>query len=219
LLAVGAILLAALAGLTCGLALSSSRAAAALAEDPPGTTTTVPTTEPATVLTTTEPAPAREPPPKPEPKPAPRPKRKPAPSSSHPTTLPQTAVPTPVVQSFPSTKHPVRFRVKKKVHRKAALKHRATALPKISVQKSLVPVRLRGAQASDRRGAPDVGSMLIITSLALAIACFTIGAIPARAVGWRPAAIFVSERQVDLTVLGLALLIAASFMFFLTGGP
>jgi hypothetical protein len=38
-------------------------------------------------------------------------------------------------------------------------------------------------------------------------------------VKWRTAAIFVSERQVDLAVIGLALLLATAFTLVLTKGP
>jgi hypothetical protein len=37
-------------------------------------------------------------------------------------------------------------------------------------------------------------------------------------VKWRPAAIFVSERQVDLTLVGVALLVGAAFTFLLAKG-
>jgi hypothetical protein len=43
--------------------------------------------------------------------------------------------------------------------------------------------------------------------------------VPATYVKWRPAAIFVSERQVDLTVIGLGLLVVTAFMLVLTKGP
>jgi hypothetical protein len=60
---------------------------------------------------------------------------------------------------------------------------------------------------------------MIVLGLGLAIVCFTVAMVPATHVRWRPAAIFVSERQIDLTVLGLALLLSAAFTIFLTGGP
>ena len=68
-------------------------------------------------------------------------------------------------------------------------------------------------------GSTDVGALLIVMGLALAIACFTLAVIPARSVPWRPGAIFVSERQADLTIVGLALLMAAAFTVFWTKGP
>jgi hypothetical protein len=65
-------------------------------------------------------------------------------------------------------------------------------------------------------GSTGYAALLIVLSLAMAIACFAIAAVPARRVPWRPAAIFVADRQVDLTALGLALLTAAAFAFFWT---
>ena len=64
----------------------------------------------------------------------------------------------------------------------------------------------------------NLSSILIVLGLGIAIACFAVALVPATSVKWRPAAIFVYERQVDLTVTGLALLVAAAFTFFLTKG-
>ena len=66
-------------------------------------------------------------------------------------------------------------------------------------------------------GSFDLGSLLIVLGLVFAIACFSVALVPATYVKWRPAAIFVSERQVDLTVVGLALLVAAAFTFLWRG--
>ena len=46
-----------------------------------------------------------------------------------------------------------------------------------------------------------------------------IALVPATHVKWRPAAIFVSDRQLDLTVVGLALLVAAACTLLWTNGP
>jgi hypothetical protein len=62
----------------------------------------------------------------------------------------------------------------------------------------------------DSGGSFDLSSLIILLGLAFAIACFTIALVPATYVKWRPAAIFVSERQLDVTVVGLALLAAAA---------
>ena len=67
-------------------------------------------------------------------------------------------------------------------------------------------------------GSLDFSSIVIVLGLSIAIACFAVALVPATSVKWRPAAIFVSERQVDLTVIGLGLLVAAAFTFFLTKG-
>jgi hypothetical protein len=119
--------------------------------------------------------------------------------------------------SSPSTKPRPHAKPKKKVQRKAQPKPKVVA-PKVKVTK---PVRQVGLQraALVKPGDPrDNISLLIVLGLALAIACFTIAVIPATVVRWRPAAIFVSERQVDLTVLGLALLMVTAFTFFWTKG-
>jgi hypothetical protein len=60
---------------------------------------------------------------------------------------------------------------------------------------------------------------LIVLGLGLAIACLAVAVVPATSVKWRPAAIFVSERQVGLMLAGLALLVAASATIFWTNGP
>ena len=64
----------------------------------------------------------------------------------------------------------------------------------------------------------DLGSLVIVLGLGLAIACFAVALVPATHVKWRPVAIFVSERQVDLTIVGLALLMGAVFTFLWTKG-
>ena len=68
-------------------------------------------------------------------------------------------------------------------------------------------------------GSFDLSSLLIMLGLAFAIACFMIAIVPATHVKWRPAAIFVSDRQLDLTVVGLALLVAAACTLLWTNGP
>jgi hypothetical protein len=60
----------------------------------------------------------------------------------------------------------------------------------------------------------DVGSLVLILGLAIATACFSFALIPARALPWRQVATFRSERQVDMTLIGLALL-ATTFMLYL----
>jgi hypothetical protein len=60
--------------------------------------------------------------------------------------------------------------------------------------------------------------MFIIMALSFAIAALSIAVIPAERVPWRPVAVFVSDRQIDLTVAGFALLVATAFTLILTGG-
>jgi hypothetical protein len=58
-------------------------------------------------------------------------------------------------------------------------------------------------------------SFLIVLGLVGAIACFAVALVPATYMRWRPAVIFASERHLDLTVAGLALLtIAACVLVF-----
>jgi hypothetical protein len=78
---------------------------------------------------------------------------------------------------------------------------------------------VRNAFATQPGGAVDVGSLLIVLGLGAAIACLSIAVVPATSLKWRAAAIFVSERQVDLVLVGLGLLVAASLTIFWTNGP
>ena len=63
-----------------------------------------------------------------------------------------------------------------------------------------------------------LASIFIVIALSFAIASLSIALIPATRVPWRRVAVFVSDRQVDLTVAGFALLIATAFTLILTGG-
>ena len=60
--------------------------------------------------------------------------------------------------------------------------------------------------------------MFIVIALSFAIAALSIAVIPANRVPWRPVAVFVSDRQVDLTLAGFALLVATACTLILTGG-
>lgn len=63
----------------------------------------------------------------------------------------------------------------------------------------------------------NIGSVLVILGCALAITCFLIALVPATAVPWRPVAIFISQRQFDLTLTGCTLLGAALMVYFMNG--
>jgi hypothetical protein len=202
--AIGASALAAASGLAFGLFLPSS----ARAQEVPPTTVATPT------LPTPDPAPA------PKPKPAP----KPAPKST-PRTTPRTySTPTyqaPRPQSVAprtTTKPKVRAHPKPKKKVKAPVKTETTVLPKVSVTPPIGAVGVRNAFQTTSGGSSDLGSIVIVFGLALAIACFAVALVPATHVRWRPVAIFVSERQVDLTIIGLALLMGAVFTFVWTKG-
>ena len=200
--AIGASALAAASGLAFGLFLPSS----ARAQEVPPTTVSTPT------LPTPDPAPAPKPTPKPAPKPAPK---------STPRTTPRTySTPTyqaPRPQSTAprtTTKPKVRAQPKPKTKvKKAPVKTETTALPKVSVTPPIGAVGVRNAFQTKSGGSSDLGSVVIVLGLALAIACFAMALVPATHVRWRPVAIFVSERQVDLTIIGLALLMGAVFTF------
>jgi hypothetical protein len=205
--AIGASALAAASGLAFGLFLPSI----ARAQEVP------PTTVPTATLPTPDPAPAPKPKPKPTPKPAPK---------STPRSTPRThSTPTyqaPRPQSTAprtTTKPKVRAQPKpKKKVKKAPVKTETTALPKVSVTPPIGAVGVRNAFQTNSGGSSDLGSVVIVLGLALAIACFAMALVPATHVRWRPVAIFVSERQVDLTIIGLALLMGAVFTFLWTKG-
>ena len=200
--AIGATVVAAALGLASGLLLP----AVARADDPP----------PTTVPTTTLPAPDPAPPPKPKPKPKPAPKPTPAPRHVSTTPTYRPAV-TPVPSTRPAAKPKVRAHPKPKP-KKAPVKKKTTVLPKVTIAPP-VGAGISNVFQPKSGGSFSLGSLLIVLGLSFAIACFSIAVVPATAVKWRPAAIFVSERQVDLTVVGVALLVAAAFTLFLTKGP
>ena len=89
----------------------------------------------------------------------------------------------------------------------------------MTVAPPLAAVSVRHTFQGESGGSFDLRSLLILLGLAFAIACFTIALVPATAVKWRPAAIFVSDRQLDVTVVGLALLAAAACMVLWTNSP
>jgi hypothetical protein len=189
-------------------------AAAAPQQEPPPTTTTVPT-----------PAPDPPPVPKPKPKPTPRPTTTPAPPPQQSQPAPIPATPSiqhnPVVRQSPAVKKPVvKKTVKHKIRHTKPKPHvkPQPVVPKLNVPdtagaSAVLPEPIRSASG----GSAGIASLLIVMGLALAITCFAVAVIPATAVPWRPAAIFVSERQVDLTVVGFALLMAAAFTLLWTG--
>jgi hypothetical protein len=106
-----------------------------------------------------------------------------------------------------------------KPKKKAPVNTTTTVLPNVSVTPPLGAVGVRNAfQTKSAGGSFDLGSLVIVLGLGLAIACFAVALVPATHVKWRPVAIFVSERQVDMTIIGLALLMGAVFTFLWTKG-
>jgi hypothetical protein len=89
----------------------------------------------------------------------------------------------------------------------------------MTVAPPLAAVSVRHTFQRSPSGSFDLRSLLILLGLAFAIACFMVALVPAAHVKWRPAAIFVSDRQLDLTVVGLALLVAAACTLLWTSGP
>ena len=192
--AIGATVVAAALGLASGLLLP----AVARADDPPVTT----------VPTTTVPAPDPAPPPKPKPKPVPKP------APRHVSTTPAYRPP---VATVPSTRPTAAVKPKVRPHpkpkKKAPVKKKTTVLPKVTIAPP-VGAGVSNVFQPQAGGSFSLGSLLIVLGLSCAIACFSIAVVPATYVKWRPAAIFVSERQVDLTVVGLALLVVSAFVLF-----
>jgi hypothetical protein len=205
-----AIVLAGASGLAAGFL--SGGALAAPAQDPP---------EPTTTIYATDPSP--DPPPQPAPAPTPKPKAPvsppPAPvTEPSPAPAPQPVQPAPVVRQAPAAATPLaKPKPQRKVVRKAPVKTR-NSVPEIVLSGALgVSIGLRNqAPVNSVASGADLGSLLIVVALSIAIACFTIAVIPATSVPWRPAAIFVFDRQLDLTVIGFMLLMATSFIFFWT---
>jgi hypothetical protein len=189
--------------------------AAPAQEEPPTTTAPAPAPDP-----TPDPAPPIKPKPKPKPKARPAPAPAPRPSRPAPAPTPQPTFQAPRVQTQkPAVKRPVR-KATKNVPKKAPVKPKPVTTPTIKpVGGSLgASIGLRNPAQAKSGDAFDFSALVIVLGLTVAIACFAVAVIPATHVPWRPAAIFVSERQVDLTVLGFALLTLGAFAFFWTKG-
>jgi hypothetical protein len=196
--------------LACSFGLVGGPAAATAADDP--------------VPTTPEPAPDPAPDPAPVPAPAPKPKPKPAPVRPAPT-------PTPVVT--PSPEPPAAAVVPSRSPRPTAHKptkkkavHRTQArTPKPVVPARVVkPVKAARSLPANRTAATiapskpfDYGSLVFLTMIAIAVACFTVAAIPATVVPWRSAAHFIALRHIDFAIIGLALLLLAGVTFMASG--
>jgi hypothetical protein len=123
----------------------------------------------------------------------------------------------------PVVKKPVRKHVqpKKKVHRKKVVAKK----PQPVVPTIITPPQVSGAAIGSSNllhpkspASRGLASIFIVIALSFAIASLAVALIPANRVPWRPVAVFVSDRQVDLTVAGFALLVATAFTLILTGG-
>jgi len=202
-----------------GLAVGLSLTPAARADDPP------PTTVPTPTVPEPDPAPLPKPKPKPAPKPALKPAPKPAPSRkvSHAQTFRPPVAPSPSARRTVTVKPKVRAHVtpkpKKVLHKKPVVRKKTTALPEVVIGAPVRAVGVQNALSTKSSGSFSLASLLVVLALSVAIACFAAAAVPASSVRWRPAAIFVSERQIELTVIGVALLLATAFTLVVTKGP
>jgi hypothetical protein len=113
----------------------------------------------------------------------------------------------------------VKPKPKRVLHKKLVVRKKTTAPPKVMIGSPVRAVGVQNALSTKSSGSISVASLLVVLALSVAIACFAVAAMPASSVKWRPAAIFVSERQVELTVIGAALLLATAFTLVLTKGP
>lgn len=212
--ALGAIVLAAAAGLAFGLLVPS----VALADDPPPSTVPTPTLPaPDPAPPTPQPKPAPKPAPRPTPTPTPRPRQvAPTPAYRPPATPTQSTRPAVVAKPKPRAK--AKPRPKKVAQRKVRNRTKTTVVPKISITPAVGAVGVSQKLQTSSGGSLDLGALLIVMSLGLAIACFTTGTIPATVLPWRRAAIFVSDRQMDIVLLGCLLLAVGALMVLLAGG-
>jgi hypothetical protein len=141
----------------------------------------------------------------------------------------------PVVRRKPAASPKPKVRASKRTHARARTKHKArravrrakklTAPQTAVVSKrqprttSRVPFALAPPAQSGSTGPNGLVSFMIVLGLVGAIACFAVVLFPATYIRWRPAVIFASERHLDLTVAGVALLtIAASILVLGRGG-
>jgi hypothetical protein len=123
----------------------------------------------------------------------------------------------------PVVKKPVRKHVqpKKKVHRKKVVAKKPTpVVPTITTPPEVSGAAIGSSSVLHPKSPASGGlaSIFIVIALSFAIASLAVALIPANRVPWRPVAVFVSDRQVDLTVAGFALLVATAFTLILTGG-
>jgi hypothetical protein len=199
----GATALATAAGLAFGLLLPS----VARADDPP------PPTVPSPTMPTPDPAPT-----KPRPKPAPSPRQVSRTQTYHPPAAPAAST-RPAAAVTPNVGAQTKPKPKKVQHEKVPVKKKTTLPPKVTAALPVGAVDVSNSLQTTSGSSLDLGSLLIVLGLGFAIACFTIALVPATYVRWRAAAIFVSERQVDVTIIGLALLVTVAFTLFWTRAP
>jgi hypothetical protein len=101
----------------------------------------------------------------------------------------------------------------KRVRHKPRANH-TVAVPKIAAPRVLGAIDVRRVVERKAGDSFDIGGFVILWLLAVAIACLAVAVIPPRVVPWRPAAIFVADRQLDLTLIGFALLATVATTLF-----
>jgi hypothetical protein len=196
-----------------------------MADDPGEPTTTV-------TATPINPDPAPPPTPKPKPKPVqttPHTQRPVYTPPSRPTyTPPSTSgstshAPAVVHTQKRPTKKKAAHRPKKKVHKK---KVAAKPKPKTTTVTQTVPALKPAVPVAASSGLPLRPSttgkgllyFIVVAALSCAIACLSAAVIPAKHFRWRPAALFVWDRQLQLAAVGLALLAAAAMTLIVSSG-
>jgi hypothetical protein len=118
----------------------------------------------------------------------------------------------------------VKAKAKKKKHHKkkaAVTKPKVTTtVPTVPAQPPLAPTvgASSGIPLQPATSGRGLLFFIIVIALSSAIACLGAAAIPAKHVPWRPAAVFVWDRQFELAVAGLALLAAAALTLILSSG-
>jgi hypothetical protein len=139
------------------------------------------------------------------------------------------ARPPPIARHKPAVRRKHRSKAPKRKHSRAKHKaHRAARLAKkpTAAHTTVVPTpQPRSAAAASlllptparpgSGGPTGLASILIVLGLLGAIACFILALVPATYLRWRPAAVFASERHLDLTVAGVALLAISACMLVL----
>jgi len=107
---------------------------------------------------------------------------------------------------------------KKARPKKTVVTPTTTTVPKVTVAPPLGAVGEQVALKTKSNGSISLASLLIVLGLSFSIACFAVAAVPVTFWKWRPAAIFAAERQVDLTLVGIALLVGTAFTLLLAKG-
>jgi hypothetical protein len=139
----------------------------------------------------------------------PEPRRQSQPSTAPPAPAPAVTTITP--RPATTVSRPLRAR-----HAKARHVRRPRAARTVRVVK---PQRTGAVLAANTTAEQSMyASALILAALGLAIACFTVGATPARRVRWRTGSAFVAYHSTQATIAGGVALLLAVALLVLTGG-